>query len=127
MNDITRKLLSKIDQELEKLADERLESAGVRQALDELSHAKKCLLTADAMEQSGNSYDRGNSYGYMPMYGGSYDNGMSRNMVRNNRSSYDAGYGRDAMMHHLEDMRNSATSADERARVDRWMREIDNR
>lgn len=113
------KLIQKIDRELREMEGDNvsLKNAGAREALDELAHAKKCLLTCEAMEGFGGSYDRGGSYG---MYGESYDrNRMGR---YTSRDSY--GSSRDGMMRHLEDMRRSATSADERDRVERWMREM---
>lgn len=127
MNETHRKLCEMIDRELEKLTHTNgLENAGVREALDELTHAKKSLLAIDAMEQSGSFFGRGYSYGYDGMNGGSgiYRDDMGRFASRDGYNSY--GSGRDGMMRHLEDMRRSATNEAEQRNIDRWMRELNN-
>lgn len=127
MDKTTQKLCEMIDRELDKIANgNSLDSAGVREALDKLTHAKKSLLTSDAMQNGGSSYDRG----YMgSMYGGSYAG--NRDMDRDAMGRYDSrdgynsyGNSREGMMRHLEDMRRSATSDAERQSIDRWMREM---
>ncbi|MBQ8109711.1 MAG: hypothetical protein IJ124_06100 [Clostridia bacterium] len=121
------KLIQKIDRELHEMESDSVnfKSAGAREAVDELSHAMKCLLTCDAMRNAGGSYGMGGgSYG---TNGGSYGTnggsyGTNGGSYGTNGGSY--GNGRDGVMRHLADMRANASTLDERDRIDRWMREM---
>lgn len=125
------KLIQKLERELHEMENDSVsfKSAGARQAVDELSHAAKCLMTCDAMRNAGGSYGpNGGGYGngmggnYGNGMGGGYGNGMSGGSYGMNGGSY--GNGRDSVMRHLADMRANASTPDDRDRIDRWMREM---
>lgn len=126
MDETCRKLISKIDHELDTIADGKmgeLDNPAVRDALDKLAHIKKSLLTAEAMEQ-------GNWDGYGRSYGVGYDARMMAPMdrgydQRGGRRSYGVNGSRQDMRQELQDMMMRAGSETERRAIERAMRELE--